>query len=188
MTTRVGLIVENQSDEDVVSAFVSKLTSKKVQYRSFHSRGCGKLKSKCVAWASDLFSRGCRVLLVVQDLDERNLATLRMEIETLISSTPFSKRSVIIPIREIEAWLLADEIAITAALSLKRNVAATTSPELETDAKGRLYDVVYVASEKRVEYVNTVHNKRIAAHSSIKRILSKCPSFSVLSSFIGTAI
>ncbi|HKQ26246.1 MAG TPA: DUF4276 family protein [Burkholderiales bacterium] len=188
MTARIGLIVENQSDEDVIATLVSRLTSRKVQYRSFHSRGCGKLKSKCVAWASDLFLRGSRILLVVQDLDKNDLATLRKEIETLVSSTPFSKRCVVIPVREIEAWLLADEQGIASAFSLKKVVSATTSPELESDAKGRLYEVVYAASEKRVEYVNTVHNKRIATQASITRIQSKCPSFSVLSHFVGTAI
>ena len=188
MTTRIGLIVENQSDEDVMAIFVSKLANKKLHYRAFHSRGCGKLKSKCIAWASDLYSKGCRILLVVQDLDDNNLSSLQHDLENLIGKTSFSKRAVVIPVREIEAWLLADEQSIAATFSLKKAIAAVTSPELEVDAKGRLYDVVYIASEKRVEYVNTVHNKRIASHANVARIQSKCPSFRVLSTFVRATI
>lgn len=188
MSLDVGLIVENRSDEDVISSLVSRLANRKIRYRTFHSRGCGNLRSKCIAWALDLYSRGSRVLLVVQDLDENDLAGLRAELEKLVICSPFKKYCVVIPVREIEAWLLADEQGVKAAFSFKKTVSATVSPELEKDAKGRLYDVIYIASEKRVEYVHTIHNKRIALQVDITKLQSKCPSFVLLSSFIDTVI
>ena len=183
MTIHVGLIVENQSDEDVVYGLLAKLVTKPFGRRRFHSRGCGKLRSKCVAWAKDLYTRGCRALVVVQDLDQNELVQLRLALEALIATTAFAKRAVVIPVREIEAWLLADERAIQTSLALRNPVAATRSPEHEADAKRRLYEVIFAASDRRVEYVNTVHNKRITTQADPEIIEAKCPSFLPLRQF-----
>jgi hypothetical protein len=181
--TSIGLIVENASDEVVVRALLDKVAKQRFSLRRFHSRGCGNLQSKCAAWARDLMTRGCRAIVVVQDVDDNDVAALRLQLDALLAPLRFSKRAVVIPVREIEAWLLADEIAIKKAFSLKRRVRPTPRPEAVQDPKQLLTDLVAEASEKRVTYVNSIHNARIAVALDVSVVERKCASVVPLLAF-----
>ena len=52
------------------------------------------------------------------------------------------------------------------------------------DPKGKLGDIIFQKSEKRKRYLNTAHNKAIAAHLDIDRLRRALPSFSPLYAFL----
>jgi hypothetical protein len=75
---------------------------------------------------------------------------------------------ILIPRRELEAWLLYDPAAIAAVFGKKRGPAVTGNPENLFDPKKYLRDLARRAYGK--EYLNTVHNAQIAKHIDPRKL------------------
>ncbi len=58
MAMKFGIIAEDKSDVDVIKEFLAKyLKPSEFSVKHFVGQGCGKLKSKCQAWAVNLKKR-----------------------------------------------------------------------------------------------------------------------------------
>lgn len=171
----IGVIAEEQNDIDVLYELTCKIIDHhKFTFKKFIGHGCGKLRRKCGAWSKDLVRRGCDCLVVLHDLDRNNEAALKKELHQQIASAGASNCLILIPIREIESWLLCDPNALQRAFNMPIAPKTPTSPEVIEDPKKALRDIVWRECNKH--YLNTVHNKRIASHIKIET-LAKCPSF-----------
>src|ERR1700722_9838032 len=104
----IGVIAEDDSDIAVIDALVGKLAKAPYVIRPVSANGCGKIIGKCRGWAQNLRDRGCQCLLIVHDLDLRNITQLNEQLRASLEPSPISPHIVVIPVREIEAWLLAD--------------------------------------------------------------------------------
>jgi hypothetical protein len=182
MIMQLGVIAEDQSDVDVLQLVVQKLTKKTFTIQKFVGHGSGKILGKCRAWADNLHQRGCDRLVLIHDLDNKNRDALRNTLNVALTPCPVAQHVIVIAIQEIEAWLLADHVAVTQALSLKRPVGKIANPETIIRPKEYLRDLVYQRSGKSMRYINTVHNKLIAAKVSVKN-LRRCTSFVPLEEF-----
>ena len=181
---RLGIIAEDDSDVDVVKVLASKVLPRQtLVVRSFVGRGCGKLRSKSRYWASSLREQKCSILVLVHDLDTARLATLRAQLAEALDPSPIANSVIVIPVHEIEAWLLSDSVAIRRAFHLKKPVPKTANPESIPRPKERLEHVVYATSRKTKRYVNTLHNGRIAAELDLN-LVRRCPSFLLLENFL----
>lgn len=117
--------------------------------------------------------------------DEQQLRTVLTD---LLNMAQFQVKSVVIPVEELEAWLLSDERAIQAALRLHIRPKPIHRPEGVSSPKEYLAGIVRQCSKQRLtQYVNTVHNKMIAEALTPAK-LSKCPSFGAYADFIGAAV
>jgi len=182
MTKLVGVIAEDQSDVEVINEIIAKIATNSYGVKRFVGHGCGKLRAKARMWAENLYQRGCRLLIVVHDLDTSSLNALREQILAAVTPCPIPIYLVVIPIRELEAWLLADHQAIRAAFKIKASVPMIRNPEALIRPKEHLRNLV----EQRLgkgSYVNTIHNKRIAEKSSVIN-LRRCTSFRPLECFL----
>jgi hypothetical protein len=179
----LGLIVEDESDVDVVGELIGKIASKRVAVRRIKAYGCGKMRAKCKAWAESLRAQGCTLLILVQDLDSANLRELEVELMAALTPCPISNFLIVIAVREIEAWLLADHDAITRGMGLKRRVSQQSNPEAIVNPKERLRNIVHERSSGLKFYVNTVHNKKIASYLTPSK-LRRCASFVPFEDFI----
>jgi hypothetical protein len=184
MSVYIGVIAEDSSDVDVVDELIKKMhVRKKYSIKKFLGHGSGKIRGKCIQWAGNLRTRGCSILIVVHDLDEYVLSDLESHFRTELVNCPIPKHIVVIPIREIEAWLLSDNLAIKKALNLKENIAPIANPQLEIDPKRKLRDLIYIKSGKTKRYVNTSDNRKIASELDLEKVRI-CPSFLPLESFV----
>ena len=182
----IGVIAEDNSDIEVVNQLAQKIAGKRsFAIRSFVGHGCGKIRGKCQQWASVLRARRCTSIILLHDLDERNLRELSEQLREAFRPCPIQNNIIIIPVREIEAWLLSDEIAIRKAMNLKDRVSRVPNPEALTDPKRKLEEIIYLRSRKTKRYINTVHNGRIAAAMSLERA-RRCASFRPLEEFLNT--
>jgi len=112
VSNKIGVIAEAQSDVDVLNSIILKyIDQSSFKIRKFNAGGAGKIKKKCPGWAKMLLARGCEHLIVIQDLDEKSEISLMRDLRKIVSKTGFKNHIVVIPVQEIEAWLLSDSTA-----------------------------------------------------------------------------
>lgn len=182
MSKYVGVIAEDISDVDVINEIIAKVTNRNnFKIKKFIGHGRGKVLGKCHDWARNLKIKKCTLLIIIHDLDTNNLATLRKELGQALSPSPIVNNIIVIPIREIEAWLLADHLAINKTFGIKLN--KVPNPESIIRPKEHLKRLVYLKSMKRKIYINSAHNKKIAANATLKNF-SRCKSFIPLNDFL----
>ena len=182
MSKKVGLIAEDNSDIEVVIEILAKYMKKcDFSTKKFVGQGCGKLKQKCQSWAENLLEQGCDHVLIFHDLDGNDEKQLRLLIEKKVSKKKFPNSCIVIPIQELEAWLLSDRNAIQSVFNLKKMPPQIKNCEIINSPKEHLRDIVWSLGQKR--YINTTHNKKIAERLSLDN-LKRCSSFRPLDIYI----
>jgi hypothetical protein len=166
---KIGIIAEDDSDVAVIREItLTLLKPRAVGFRQFVGNGCGKLRRKCGAWSRTLVSQGCPWIVVVHDLDLYNGNELRLELDNAISPAGASVSVILIPKREIEAWLLFDGAAIARAFRMSQPPKLPGNPESLPDPKRHLSDIIW--RKYRKDYLNTLHNALIAKHIVVSRL------------------
>ena len=188
MSRVIGVIAEDMSDVEVIKILLKKTSAKKFSTAQFVGKGCGPLKKKIPGWCKAFKQKGVHAVLVVHDLDKNDQDQLQQKLAALLPANMFATATVVIPIEELEAWLLSDEIAIQKALKLQDTPKPVHHPETIESPKEHLGTLVKQYSKGGLkQYVNTVHNAQIAQNMSIAK-LSKCKSFTAFSAFAKVAI
>jgi hypothetical protein len=181
---KMGIIAEDDSDVAVIREITLLLLKPKpVSFVRFVGGGCGRLRRKCRAWAMDLMQRGCSWLIVVHDLDIYNEQKLRLELTASIIPARAKASVVLLPKREIEAWLLYDGYAIAGAFNESHPPRLPGNPESINDPKKYLRELIW--KKYRKEYLNTIHNALIAKQINVT-CLRKCSSFFPHTVFVET--
>jgi len=179
---QIGVIAEENNDVEVLHQLTNKLApGTTFSFKKFVGHGCGKVRRKCAAWARNLVERGCSHLVLLHDLDQNDQKHLYAELNSSMQRVGFHPYVILIPVHEIEAWLLYDAKAIQCVFNMKKPPRLPNDPESVLRPKERLRDIVWKESRKR--YVNTIHNGRIAAACRISR-LRACHSFQPYPQFI----
>lgn len=182
---KIGVIAEEDNDVDVLYEFTSKLIAKKsFSFKQFVGHGCGKLRRKCGVWANNLHQRGCSHLVILHDLDVWKENELRAILDKSITGVAFRLSVVLIPIQELEAWLLSDAQALRKVFGMRQDPKTPARPERIASPKEYLGRLIWKSTKAR--YLNTIHNKKIAAETRIPS-LAKCPSFSRYPIFLKAA-
>ena len=181
----IGIIAEERNDIEVLYELTSKLIPvNDFSFKKFVAHGCGKLRRKCKSWAENLFRRGCKHIVVLHDLDASLEHELREELTTYVNSVGFDAFIILIPVHEIEAWLLVDSKALRKVFSMKKHPKTPMNHESILIPKKKLEEIVWKNTKKY--YVNTIHNQKIAKELVLGRINRRCHSFRPYSNFINT--
>ena len=182
MSKVIGILAEDNSDVDVIVEILSKYTNRQnFSVKKFVGNGCGKLRNKCESWALNLFSAGCDHVLMFHDRDRHNINSLRKELHSRLCPIKFPNSIIIIPVEELEAWLLSDENAIEKVFKLPKKLNKISNCEQIPSPKEFLKNLVWTIGRKR--YLNTVHNKKISESISLDN-LRRCDSFKQLDDYL----
>jgi len=182
MAKKIGVIAEDISDVEVVKEILAKYIDRRsFSVKHFVGQGCGKLRNKCGAWIDTLSKQGCTHIFLFHDLDRSNEKALRKEIQEKIKSCLFQNSLIVIPTEELEAWLLSDMDAIKQVFDIAAPIKQISDVEAVKSPKEHLEKMVRRLSKK--VYVNTIHNKKIAAQTT-KANLMRCNSFQVLDKYL----
>jgi Domain of unknown function (DUF4276) len=166
---KLGVIAEDDSDVAVIREItLSLLRPHRFRFKQFVGHGCGKLRRKCAAWARNLVLQGCSWIVVVHDLDVHDENELRNTLTLAVALSGAKETIVLIPKHEIEAWLLYDGRAIAAAFGQSQTPKLPGDPEALSDPKRYLGDLVW--RKYRKDYLNTIHNARIAKLLDIRKL------------------
>lgn len=182
MINNIGIIAEDDSDVDVIVEILSKYIARnKFGVKKFTGIGCGKLRNKCDSWAASLFKSGCNHVFIFHDLDRNNEKTLRKLLERKVPPGDYPNSLIVIPVEELEAWLLSDSDAIQKTFSLSKAPKKIHECENVESPKEHLGEVVWHLGKKR--YVNTIHNKKISQFTALAH-LRRCPSFELFDKYV----
>jgi len=181
----IAVLGEDRSDAETLVVIVKKVmdNSRMTVLRKGFS-GCGELQRKAGRHLRDFYARGCTRFIICRDADKGDPMQIRETLRATIAKD-FSQLDdccIVVPIEELEAWLIADEVAIGKVFERVR-LDPVISPERISDPKEWLRDQLIGRNSKPL-YGNVIHNQRIAEHLNIKTVQAKCPSFGVLVKFL----
>lgn len=179
--TSIGIIAEDNSDFETSKVLIRRIINKKYfTFEPAKGNGCGNVRNKALRYSQDLSNKGCNLLILMHDLDEKNLQILKTELYRKLKNCPIKDYFVCIPIEEIEAWLLSDPDGIKEALNLIKTPNVVGQPETIKSPKEKLGELV--SNEK--DYNNVNDNEKIAAKICIDKVKAKCNSFKLLHDFL----
>jgi len=182
MSKLIGVIAEDASDVQVINAILDKyLSSNQFSIRKFVGNGCGKLRNKCGAWANMLVKSGCEHIMVFHDRDRNEEKEIRRILESKVCRGEFPNSIIVIPVEELEAWLLSDAKAIKVVFNLRKTPKKITNCEAIESPKEYLRGLVWRIGRKR--YLNTTHNKKIAEQSDVAHF-QRCKSYKPFDKYV----
>ena len=186
MSNLYGIIAEDDSDYNTLRVLLNRILGiDNVRTRKAVGKGGAKVKIKCRKYAQNLKRRGCNRLIVMHDLDgsdKTEYAQLMNHLSGKLSPCPIDDKIIVIPVQEIEGWLLSDVDAIKQVFGEpNKKVARFADPETVEDPKEEIGEIVKRKLNKR--YLNTIHNEQIAEKICLDR-LYQCDSYKPLFHFV----
>lgn len=168
-----GLVVEGHYDEVALSELMQKCVSIRMHMVGRPCGPKGDLMKRFPGFLEEFRYRSdINKALVIRDCGNKDPGELLNQMRSKIAnrSYPFPVKLLVI-VKELEAWLLADENAISTVTG--RTVSPARNPERLTDPKERLKNIL---SDAGTSYTAEVARK-IAAVANIDTIESRCPNF-----------
>jgi hypothetical protein len=179
---RIGVIAEDNSDLDVIYELTCKIVREnQFSFARFVGHGSGRVRRKCRAWARNLLDRGCAHIIVVHDLDRCVEHELRQLLEAQLTDLHFETSIVLIPVEELEAWLMSDPTALKVVFNMNKVPKVPKWPEKIQSPKEYLANLI--RTDSKAQYLNTVHNRKIAKALELSS-LERCPSFLAFPEFL----
>ena len=180
---RIGIIAEDISDFDSLTKLIPKIKKDNYVFRKALGKGCGRLRSKGHRFSKVLRDQGCARLIIIRDSDGKDVGKLKEEIRNAIDPAPIDDHVIVIAVQELESWLLADIKAVHQVFSSRRRPPKEiASPERISGPKEYLRN--FIKTNYGKQYLNTIHNSKIAEKASISKIAKKCRSFEDLVCFV----
>jgi len=170
----IGLVVEGIYDEAALKELIKKCASTQVEVIGRPCHGVNRLMQKLpnIIKEFQYVKGGSHVdkALIIRDAGNKNPKELKNKMRKMIKNPSFPVK-MSVAVQELEAWLLADEDAISAVTGKK--VTRVKNPENLRDPKERLNRLL---SKAKISYTAEVARK-IAANAKVETIESRCPSF-----------
>lgn len=170
-----GIVVEGVYDESALKELIIKCLGEDIEVIS---RICGsKELTKFPAFLESFkYEKGGSNVdkaIVIRDAHGKNPEDLKKKMKDKISSRnyPFEVKFMVI-VQELEAWLLADEEAIS---KVTQKPMARIKEDLESinDPKEKLKEIL---SQSKISYTPSVA-RNIAKESNLDKIQSRCSTF-----------
>lgn len=181
----IGVIGESHSDAQCLVNLIRNIASNNtLPVRKKGYNNCGEMLRKAASQIRAYSSLGVEHFVICHDADGPDPAPVRRRVLEQVAykcGLP-DQCCVVIPVEEIEAWLLADERAVAQVIPTFK-LAPITSPELVRDPKEHLEGLSRGANAKP-KYIHSVHNERVCQHIRVDVVEQKCPSFRPFVQFV----
>lgn len=180
-----AVLAEDRSDVDslvVLIKRISGMNNATVQRKGFS--GCGELCRKAWSHIQEFADKGATHFIVCHDSDGNDPVEIKKKVlENLGARIIVPKNCcIVVPVQELEAWIIADEEAIHKAIP-SLVIKPVARPETLTSPKEWLVNESR-RGRSRPLYVPTIHNVKVAEHLDLKKVERKCPSFCALVAFV----
>ena len=179
------MIGEDDSDVATLKVLVRRLTkSENLSIRSKGYSGCAEMLRKGAQQLKAFCQLGCTKLIVCYDSDGNSPDERSLQVqERIVKPSCISKPCVVIvPVEELEAWILADIKAVSKVFK-GWNPKEISSPEKIRSPKEHLEKLSRDANH-RPRYSHATHNEKVAIHLDLVKVEKKCESFCKLKAFV----
>ncbi|MBK8916151.1 MAG: DUF4276 family protein [Phycisphaerales bacterium] len=181
-TEFLAILAEGSADAEVLAQLVRRHYDR--PRLPIHAVGCegqGNLLNSGVRRIGVLSARGIRRFVICLDADGPDPNPMRDRAQTKIlrpSSVDPELAFIAVPVQAIEAWLIADELAITQVIP-SLTIPQQQSPERIDRPKEWLIGQSRSARSHAAGplFAPQVHNPRVAEHVRLEVVERKCPSF-----------
>lgn len=173
-----AILAEDDSDAEALSHIVKRHFNKdglSVKRKGYD--GCGGLCAKGARDIRTWRAQGIQRFVVCHDADDHPPQKIREKVlESVVRPAKAEDVCcIIVPVQEIEAWLIADESAITAVIPSFR-FKGHNQPESIQSPKEWLIDQSEAVNGKPL-YSPKTFNAAVAKHLRFDIVERKCPSF-----------
>lgn len=185
-----AVLAEDRSDADALVVLVKRISGKlnsHVGKKGFS--GCGELCRKAGSHIADFASQGVTHFIICHDSDGNDPAAIRQKVLAGIEAKFALKgyhHKIVVPIQELEAWIIADDIAISKVIPTL-SIGEVKQPETINSPKEWLISASR-AGRSRPLYSPTTFNHQVVRHLDIAKVEKKCSSFRELATFIRGAV
>jgi hypothetical protein len=181
---------EAESDFETLKELVRRLANDprlKIKGKGFAN--CGELLKKGSKQIQFYRQEGFTRFIICYDADRENPEKRFYEVlEKIVNPAGVDGTfCVLIPIQEIETWILADIQAVTKVFPGWVPVKDIPNPESIQDPKEHL---IKLSRNKnmRPRYIHDIHNQKVAQYIDLEMVERKCPSFLPLKTLIKTGV
>ncbi len=180
-----GILGEDKSDVATLKVLIHRLADDdSITIKTKGYSGCGEMLKKGGKQLKLFVRLGCNRLIICYDADNEEPESRYQEVVGRIikkSGLIGFKTEIIcilIPVQEIEAWILADIEAVTDIFK-NWHPKPISNPESIESPKEYLEKLSRDAN-KRLRYNHAIHNEKVAKYLDLDKVLQKCPSFEPL--------
>ena len=180
-----AVLGEHQSDADSLAVLVKRISN--IQNQRILTKGlkvCGPLVHKSCRVIKELNNRGATKFIICHDSDgdaPHDIVT-RINGELAKGTCSALLCQIVVPVQEIEAWIIADEDAIKTVI---RSLSIPNTPNPESIRSPKEWLVRYSGRvSSRPLYVPSLHNAKVAEVIDLGKLERKCPSFTPLKNFV----
>lgn len=183
---KFAVLAEDTSGAETLTALVKRISgNERLSVSSKGFGGCGHLRSKAESHINNFARRGCTHFIICHDADEDDPKSVRRKVRAALSSKLVwsdETHRIIVPVQEIEAWMIADEAALTAIIPTLK-ISPVGQPERISSPKEWLIKESRRGRSSPL-YAPATFNPQVAKTLDVEKVARKCPSFQDLVSFV----
>lgn len=186
---RYAVLGEDRSDAEAIRVFIKRLVGDdRLTVKPKGYDGCGELLRKGARDLDEFLNQGYDRFVVAYDADRDDPVIRQARARAMVERSRVAANAccVVVPVEELEAWLLADVEAVSKKWPGWRP-DPIVSPERVRDPKETL-EKLSRDSQRRPRYSHAVDNPVLAGLVDLVVVERKCPSFVVLADFVRAGV
>jgi hypothetical protein len=183
----LAVLAEDHSDAETLAVLAKIILGQQATVYRKGFDGCASLCRKGSRQIELFRKKGVTKFVVCHDADRNDPGLIRQKIQTeIVAKVEVTSPCIVVPVQEIEAWIIADENAVAQVIPSFR-FKPVTNPELIEDPKEWIERASRGENAKPL-YAHAVHNPKVAAHLDFSKVLHKCPSFRPFKAFLDACL
>jgi hypothetical protein len=181
----LAVLGETKSDVESLVAIIKQFPGKQrasILRKGFN--GCGELCKKAASHIRDFLGRGAKRFVICHDADGADPIPVRMKVQReVVDRVGLSDECcIVVPVQELEAWMISDETAISKTIP-SLLISAVPQPETIRNPKEWLIRKSREGRSKPL-YIPSIHNPKVSNWLDVQIVAKKCPSFLPFLEFI----
>jgi len=181
----IGVLAEDDSDVKTLKVLIRRLAaddSLRIQGKGF--QGGGELFRKGARHVQLFQNQRASHFVICHDADGPDPSHYHERVlrEIVRSANIEQESCIVIPVQEIEAWVLANIPAVSNIFGSWRP-EPVGNPESIASPKEHLRRLSRDGTS-RPRYVHSIHNEHVAQYLDLDKVRSRCPSFRPLVEFV----
>jgi len=192
-----GVMGEDDSDVDSLRAFIKRLrddAEKPSSNITIHRKGyegCAEMLRKGAGQLRAWERAGVTRVVVSYDADRDKPTDRIAHLEAMVAESDITiDHCLLVPVQELEAWLLADVVKLEDLFTVlrkrdkRKRIKPIVSPETINDPKEHLIKLSRHPKNNEALYHPPTHNVWMAEHVDLVVVQKKCKSFRPLVTFL----